>query len=164
MRAVVALSLLLLVSAAQAFSPSDLKADLVLVKKSERKLLLLREGRPFREFRVALGSRPYGHKQRRGDDRTPEGRYWLDYKHAESNFYKAIHISYPNAVDLLQARERGVDPGGSIMIHGFPNNNQESPEVAQRYNWTSGCIAVTNAEMDEIWAYVEAGTPIEISP
>jgi murein L,D-transpeptidase YafK len=160
----VALLLLSMMGAAHAYSPSGLKADLVLVKKSERKLVLLRDGQIFREFKVALGSRPAGHKQYRGDDRTPEGRYWLDYKRSESNFYKAIHISYPNASDLSRARALGVDPGGSIMIHGFPNNNREPPELAQRYNWTSGCIAVTNAEMDEIWASVEPGTPIEIAP
>lgn len=164
MRFAVVLLSLLLVDAAYGYSTYGLKADLVQVRKSERKLLLIRDGKPFREFRVALGPRPWGHKQSRGDDRTPEGRYWLDYKRAQSRFYKAIHISYPNEGDVSRARELGVDPGGSIMIHGFPNNNREPEELAQRYNWTSGCIAVTNAEMDEIWASVEPGTPIEITP
>lgn len=160
MKYVVGLMLLVAISAAQAFP----KADLVLVKKSERKLFLLHDGLPFREFKVALGSQPWGHKQYMGDDRTPEGRYSLDFKRAQSRFYKAIHISYPNVNDLTHARQQGVNPGGNIMIHGFPNQNREPPELAQRYNWTSGCIAVTNAEMDEIWASVEPGTPIEIAP
>ena len=164
MRFAVALLLLSLFNTAYGYSTYGLKADLVQVRKSERKLLLLNNGRAFREFKIALGSRPWGHKQERGDDRTPEGRYWLDFKRPESRFYKAIHISYPNADDLSSAHARGVDPGGSIMIHGFPNNNREAPEQAQRYNWTSGCIAVTNDEMDEIWASVDAGTPIEITP
>lgn len=164
MRFAVALLSLCLLNTAHGYSTFGVKADLVQVRKSERKLLLIRDGKPFREFRVALGSRPWGHKQYRGDDRTPEGRYWLDYKRDQSQFYKAIHISYPNADDVSRAREQGVDPGGSIMIHGFPNNNRESEEMAQRYNWTSGCIAVTNDEMDEIWASVDAGTPIEINP
>lgn len=164
MKYVIALLLFSLFSNAHGYSTYGLKADLVLVKKAERKLLLVRGGQAFREFKVALGSRPWGHKAYRGDDRTPEGRYWLDYKRSESQFYKAIHISYPNPDDVSRAREAGVDPGGSIMIHGFPNNNREPPELAQRYNWTSGCIAVTNDEMDEIWASVDPGTPIEISP
>lgn len=141
------------------------KADMVLVKKSERKLLLLRGGEPFREFGIALGPRPRGHKQSAGDDRTPEGRYLLDYKRDQSRFYKAIHISYPNASDVANARRLGLNPGGNIMIHGFPNEGSEEPEdVAQLFNWTSGCIAVTNAEMDEIWQAVDPGTPIEIHP
>lgn len=162
MKYAVGMLLLMFLSAAHGFS--DGKADLVLVKKSERKLFLIRDGQPFREFKVALGPRPQGHKLARGDDRTPEGRYWLDFKRAKSRFYKAIHISYPNSDDLDRARELGVNPGGNIMIHGFPNENREPEDIAQMYNWTSGCIAVTNAEMDEIWASVEAGTPIEITP
>jgi len=160
MKYVVGLLLLVAISAAHAFP----KADLVLVKKSERKLFLVHDGQPFREFKVALGSQPWGHKQYVGDDRTPEGRYSLDFKRAQSRFYKAIHISYPNSNDLTHARAQGVNPGGNIMIHGFPNQNREPPELAQRYNWTSGCIAVTNAEMDEILESVEPGTPIEIAP
>jgi murein L,D-transpeptidase YafK len=162
MKYAVTLLLLLFFSTAHGFSVA--KADLVLVKKSERKLFLVREGHPFREFRIALGPRPWGHKQMVGDDRTPEGRYWLEAKRSQSRFYKAISISYPNQQDIRRARELGVNPGGNIMIHGFPNENREPEEEAQMYNWTSGCIAVTNAEMDEIWASVDPGTPIEISP
>jgi len=140
-----------------------IKADLVLVKKSERKLYLMRDGTPLKSFHVALGPKPRGHKQYEGDQRTPEGRYLLEFKKADSFYYKAIRISYPNAYDAAQARASGRSPGGNIMIHGFPAKG-EKPEVAQTFNWTNGCIAVTNAEMDEIWESVEAGTPIEIQP
>ncbi len=140
-----------------------IKADLVLVKKSERKLYLMRDGVPLRSFHVALGPKPKGAKQYEGDQRTPEGRYLLDLKKPDSFFYKAIRISYPNYSDMVQARAAGRSPGGNIMIHGFPAKG-EKPEVAQAYNWTNGCIAVTNAEMDEIWEAVDAGTPIEIQP
>jgi murein L,D-transpeptidase YafK len=153
---------LLLIGAATAVASQ--KADLVLVKKSERKLLLVRGGEPFREFSIALGPRPRGHKLHAGDERTPEGRYLLDYKRERSRFYKAIHISYPNDNDIAHARRLGLNPGGNVMIHGFPNEGGEQPEVAQLFNWTGGCIAVTNAEMDEIWLAVDPGTPIEIHP
>lgn len=138
--------------------------DLVLVKKSEHKLLLMHEGSPYRVFNIALGPSPRGPKQHSGDERTPEGIYQLDYKKTQSRFYKAIHISYPNSTDQLNAERQGLDPGGNIMIHGYPADTVESVEVAQTYNWTNGCIAVTNAAMDEIFAAVEPGTPIEIDP
>ena len=156
---------LLLLTLAMGANAASQKADLVLVKKSERKLWLVRGGEPFREFGIALGPRPRGHKQFAGDDRTPEGRYLLDYKREQSRFYKAIRISYPNANDIANARRLGLNPGGNIMIHGFPNEGSAEPEdVTQLFNWTSGCIAVTNAEMDEIWQAVDPGTPIEIHP
>jgi murein L,D-transpeptidase YafK len=153
--------LLALIARAEA---SPIKADLVLVNKSERTLYLMRDGEPFRTYRVALGPRPWGHKERAGDDRTPEGRYILDMKKDDSVFHRAIRISYPNTMDRLRAAQLGVDPGGAIMIHGQPEKSDQPPELAQLFNWTSGCIAVTNAEMDEIWAAVEVGTPIEIRP
>lgn len=156
--------LIMLALAAPAGAASIPKADLVLVKKSERTLYLVRDGEPYRSFRVALGPRPWGHKQREGDDRTPEGRYVLDMKKQDSVFYRAIRISYPNILDRVRAAELGVDPGGAIMIHGQPEQSDQPPELAQLFNWTSGCIAVTNPEMDEIWAAVDVGTPIEITP
>ncbi|MCF6364513.1 MAG: L,D-transpeptidase family protein, partial [Gammaproteobacteria bacterium] len=96
--------------------------------------------------------------------RTPEGKYILDYKKSDSSFYKAIHISYPNETDKRRARMNGVSPGGQIMIHGQKNGQGSLSWLAQKFNWTDGCIAVTNAEMDEIWELVKAGTPIEIFP
>ena len=140
------------------------KADFVLVKKSERKLYLLDHGRPFKEYKVALGKAPRGHKMREGDKRTPEGRYVLDFKNENSDYYKSIRISYPNTVDSALARRFGYKPGGAIMIHGQRQEAEYSPYVMQAFNWTDGSIAVTNDEMDEIWAAVEVGTPIEILP
>lgn len=143
---------------------SDQAIDSVLVKKSERKMYLVANGKPVREYRVAFGANPKGHKQMQGDERTPEGTYTLDYKNGKSSFYKAIHISYPNTRDIARARAAGVDPGGQIMIHGQHNGLGQVARVSQKFNWTDGCIAVTNQEMDEIWDLVDVGTPIEITP
>ncbi|MEZ5553814.1 MAG: L,D-transpeptidase family protein [Pseudomonadales bacterium] len=139
-------------------------ADQVRVVKSEARMYLLRDGEAFRSYRVAFGANPTGHKQREGDERTPEGWYVLDYKKADSAFYKAIHISYPNEADRDRATHQGHDPGGAIMIHGQRNGLGWLAWLTQKFNWTDGCIAVTNAEMDEIWNLVEPGTPIEIVP
>ncbi len=138
--------------------------DYVLVRKSEGKMYLLADKQVLREYRIALGANPKGHKQREGDERTPEGAYILDFKNADSNFFKAIHISYPNAADRARARAAKVDPGGQIMIHGQKNGYGRFARITQRVNWTDGCIAVTNAEMEEIWRLVEVGTPIVIRP
>jgi len=146
------------------FSLSIQKADRVLVVKSESKLYLKQNGKVIRSYPVALGGNPKGHKQRQGDQRTPEGRYILDLKNPNSAYYKSIRISYPNATDRAYARRKGVHPGGWIMIHGQKNGYGHLAPVIQRYNWTNGCIAVTNAEMDEIWQAVDIGTPIEIRP
>lgn len=147
-----------------AVADEKLVADSVLVDKSERKLYLIRDNVKYREFGIALGPRPRGHKLHMGDERTPEGRYQLDFKYENSDFYKAIHISYPNEQDIRRAAEHGVDPGGSIMIHGMPNKATLPPSLIQKFNWTDGCIAVMNEEMDEIWHAVKPGTPIEIRP
>ena len=140
------------------------KADLVLVFKSESKLLLKKEDRTLRQYSVAFGAQPKGHKQQAGDERTPEGRYILDFKKADSSYYKAIHISYPNADDKANAKKLGVNPGGDIMIHGQRNGFGWLGFVMQWFNWTDGCIAVKNSEMDEIWRLVDIGTPIIIYP
>jgi murein L,D-transpeptidase YafK len=141
-------------------------ADKVLVKKAERKLLLLKDGQPIRTYRVSLGISPKGHKERQGDNRTPEGRYVLDGRNPGSKFHKALHISYPNVSDRLEAAKRGVSPGGQIMIHGQPPRSryQDLQDILGGADWTAGCIAVTNVEMDEIWRYTANGTPIEIVP
>jgi len=141
-----------------------IKADKVLVLKGQREMLLLREGKVFRTYKVALGIKPRGHKEQRGDNRTPEGQYILGGRNPESRFYKSIHISYPNEADRAAARARGVNPGGSIMIHGVPPDLADLGADHRLWDWTNGCIAVTNREMDEIWNLVEAGTPIEIRP
>lgn len=140
------------------------KADKIVVVKSERRLYLLRDGQVLKSYRVALGREPRGTKLYQGDGRTPEGRYVLDARNAASNFYRALRVSYPNAADRARARAMGEAAGGLIMVHGLPNERPSWGEEHWMYNWTNGCIAVTNAEMDEIWASVELGTPIEIRP
>ncbi len=139
-------------------------ADRVLVVKSESKLYLLKNGTVIAEYRAAFGANPQGHKQQQGDERTPEGAYVLDYKKEDSAFYKAIHISYPNVKDKYRARQAGVDPGGFIMIHGQKNGLGWLSWITQFFNWTDGCIAVSNSAMDEIWQSVPVGTPIEVRP
>lgn len=139
-------------------------ADLVRVKKSEARLYLVKGETPFAEFPVVFGAQPEGHKQQEGDERTPEGRYVLDYKKENSAFFKAIHISYPNAEDRARAKQRGVRAGGAVMIHGQKNGLGWLSSVAQFINWTDGCIALTNQDMQAVWEAVDAGTPIEIEP
>ena len=143
---------------------SEQKADMVIVEKSEARLYLMRAGEALASFRVAFGANPEGHKQQQGDERTPEGNYVLGYKNAGSAFYKSIHISYPNAKDRAAARKRGVDPGGDIMIHGQKNGYGKFSAIVQYFNWTDGCIALSNSDMDLVWNAVKPGTPIEIRP
>lgn len=140
------------------------KADCVLVKKHEKRLYLMKNAMPFRIYRVAFGANSKGPKLTEGDERTPEGTYTLDYKNVNSDFYKSIHISYPNSEDIQKARKMGVVPGGDIMIHGQKNGVQNFEGIHRYVDWTDGCIAVTNAEMDEIWMSVDVGTPIIIEP
>ena len=139
-------------------------ADRVLVKKSQRKLQLLKNGKVLKEYRVALGANPMGHKMQEGDKRTPVGDYVLDWRKPNSDYHRAIHVSYPNAQDQQLAKALGVSPGGSIMVHGLPNY-VTSPVVRaeyQRRDWTNGCIAVNDQEIEEIWRLVRDGTPIRI--
>ena len=127
-------------------------------------MYLLSNSETVKEYSVSFGANPVGHKEQEGDEKTPEGKYILDYKKDDSSFYKAIHISYPNEQDKANAREKGVDPGGLIMIHGQKNGFGWLSPISQLFNWTNGCIAVTNSEMDEIWELIEVGTAIEIQP
>ena len=136
--------------------------DLVRLDKSDRKLDLVGNGRVLRSYAVALGGDPIGHKRQEGDERTPEGRYVLDWRNAKSAAYKSIHISYPDTDDVASARAHAVDPGGMIMIHGQPNGFGWLGWLLQLVDWTDGCIAVTDSDMDEIWTMVPDGTPIEI--
>lgn len=140
------------------------KADSVLVEKARRRLSLLRNGRAYRSYPVSLGPEPVGHKQREGDLRTPEGRYILDWRNADSCCYKSLHISYPNEEDKRLSAERGDDPGGLIMIHGQVNGWGWISWLAPYLYRTHGCIAVRNTAMEEIWNAVDEGTPIEIRP
>lgn len=149
---------------APALLHAEQKADLVVIKKSESTLYLERNGKPFESFKVAFGRQPKGHKVQEGDERTPEGRYVLDSKDSQSAFYKAIHVSYPNAQDKAAAKARGVEPGGLIMIHGQRNGLGWLAPIAQLFDWTDGCIALSNANMDKVWNAVDVGTPIQIYP
>jgi murein L,D-transpeptidase YafK len=136
--------------------------DLVKVDKSDQKMYLLDGDTVVKEYHVAFGANPEGHKQREGDERTPEGEYVLDYKKEDSSFYKAMHINYPNQNDRARAKELGVSPGGFIMVHGQRNWLGWLSLVTQKFNWTNGCIALTNSEMDEFMALVKVGTKIRI--
>ena len=142
----------------------ELKADRVLVKKSERKLYLIKEGRVIRAYTISLGLNPLGHKQQQGDKRTPEGIYILKHRNPQSKYYKSILMSYPNKEDRRRAKARGVHPGGELAIHGLPARTEEEEWDYIERDWTDGCIAVTNDEMEEIWHLVDDGTPIEILP
>jgi murein L,D-transpeptidase YafK len=135
-----------------------LRADRIIVNKGRREMILLRGESVLRVYRIALGREPSGHKQQEGDGRTPEGSYTVDRRNPRSRYYLSLRISYPNADDCARAAELGVDPGCDIMIHGLKDG------LVQEGDWTQGCIAVTDAEMDEIWAQVPEGTPIRIDP
>lgn len=140
------------------------RADYVVVDKSDRKLYLFKAGRILREFDVSLGLVPNGPKQREGDFRTPEGRYMLDARNANSDFFLSIHVSYPNESDRARAHAQGIDPGGQIMIHGWPNEPKYDLRRYQGADWTDGCIAVSNSDMVDIWLMTRESTPIEIRP
>jgi murein L,D-transpeptidase YafK len=149
------------------FSPAAFaieKASRVVVIKSERTLGLYSGDRLIQQFAVTFGANPKGHKQREGDERTPEGRYILDFKNPNSAFHKSIRVSYPNAEDLDNAQRRNVNPGGAVMIHGQKNGFEWASFIMQHVNWTDGCIALSNKDMDKVWEAVDAGTPIEIKP
>jgi murein L,D-transpeptidase YafK len=139
-------------------------ADSVLVVKSERKLYLLKAGRVLRTFDVSLGLMPVGPKHREGDMRTPEGRYTLEERNANSDFFLSIKVSYPNAADRARAQTAGDDPGGQIMIHGLPNTPRYDARRYHGWDWTDGCIAVSNSDMVDIWLMTRESTPIEIRP
>ena len=141
-----------------------LHADRVVVLKKERTLQLLSQGRVVKAYRVALGGDPVGPKACQGDHQTPEGIYVLDSRNVHSQFYRSIHISYPSVRDRAAARARGVPPGGDVFVHGLPKGYGWVGSSHRLKDWTDGCIAVTNEEIDEIWAAVEDGTPIEIRP
>ena len=139
-------------------------ADTVIIEKASRKLHLMQKGKVFRTFDVSLGIRPDGDKQEEGDFRTPEGRYVLDMRNPNSEFFLSIHVSYPNRQDRREARRQGVEPGGAIMIHGQPNIPNKSATYYRTQDWTNGCIAVSNSDMIDIWLMTGENTPIEIRP
>ncbi|MBM7059946.1 L,D-transpeptidase family protein [Pseudomonas sp. UL073] len=138
--------------------------DKVLVIKSERKLHLMGKGAVLKSYKVSLGKQPRGAKQREGDSRTPEGFYWIDWRKTSDKYNLAMHISYPNIRDQHKARNGGFPPGGMIMIHGTPIDAEYPEWYFSSLDWTEGCIAMKNADMQEIWSLVKDGTLIEIRP
>ncbi|WP_246566791.1 L,D-transpeptidase family protein [Gemmobacter fulva] len=149
--------------AAPAAAPAEHQADSIVVSKQDKRLYLLRGGAVLRTYAISMGSQwDQGHKQREGDERTPEGRYLIDWRNPRSMAHLSLHISYPDADDSAWAASAGVSPGGNIMIHGLPNGWGALGGLHRLVDWTDGCIAVTNAEMREIWSLTPDGTPITI--
>jgi murein L,D-transpeptidase YafK len=143
---------------------SEVLADRVLVKKSERMLYLLQAGAVIGRYKIALGLAPEGHKSQEGDFRTPEGDYQLTRRLINSDYFMAIQVSYPNPADAARAASQGVEPGGQIMIHGQPGQPKRSAAYYENFDWTDGCIAVSNAAMVDIWQLTAVNTPITIEP
>jgi len=139
-------------------------ADRVVVRKSQRRIYLMRGNAILRAYKVALGLNPIGQKERSGDYRTPEGRYYLTRRNPRSDYFLSIQVSYPNVSDLRRARTHRWEAGGSIMIHGLPNHLRRPPQYYERYDWTDGCIAVSDSDMLEIWLMTRENTPIDILP
>jgi murein L,D-transpeptidase YafK len=136
--------------------------DKIIIEKSARRMLLLRDGQILREYRIALGFAPTGDKLRQGDGRTPEGIFRIDRRNDQSRYHLSLGLDYPQPADRARAAEGGYDPGGDIMIHGQPNALADT--LMMRGDWTAGCIAVTNAEMREIWAVTQVGTVVDVRP
>ncbi len=154
----------LAVAATDLAAAAPVKAERVVVVKSERRLYLLRGGEVLKAYRVALGRQPRGTKMRQGDGRTPEGHYRLTAFNPGSRFHRSIRLSYPNQQDLERARAMGLPAGGDIMLHGLAPERRDYGAGHWQFDWTNGCIAVTDREIEEIWQRVEIGTPIEIRP
>ena len=138
--------------------------DRVIVQKSNRRMELMRAGAVIASYKISLGLQPIGQKQREGDFRTPEGTYRLTRRNAQSDFFLAVQVSYPEASDIAIARKKGWAPGGSIMVHGLPNILKYSRDRYLSTDWTDGCIALSNEDMLDFWLLTGAGTPIEIRP
>ena len=139
-------------------------ADSLVVEKSLRRLTLWMGGLPVRTYDVALGGNPTGHKERAGDRRTPEGLYHIDARNPNSRFHLGLHVSYPNAQDIARARAQGVAPGGDIMVHGLPNGQGRVGPLHRAFDWTNGCVALTDEEIEELFSAVPVGTPIRFLP
>jgi murein L,D-transpeptidase YafK len=172
MKRLLALLLLLLLIAAAVWlqpapqtvvqPPLNGMVDRIVIEKAARRMFLLRDGQVLREYRIALGFSPEGDKLRQGDGRTPEGTFRIDRRNDQSKYHLSLGLDYPQPADRARAAEGGYDPGGDIMIHGQPNALPEDAMV--RGDWTAGCIAVTNADMREMWEVTEVGTVVEVLP
>jgi len=155
---------MMLTSATPSWASNAPEVDRVIVSKSDRQLYLMQGRTVVRAYPVSLGKNPVGHKLHQGDQRTPEGRYYLDWRNRESRYHLALHISYPNPKDRQRAAQQGVQPGGSIMLHGLPKKYADGARVLLDLDWTDGCIAVSNQAIEEIWQMVADNTIIEIFP
>ena len=145
-------------------APRDDQTDLVEVFKRERRLGLRREGRLLKRYGVALGFAPERHKEREGDGRPPEGTYAIDARNSRSSFHLSLRVSYPGVDDRAHAAGLGVPPGGDIHIHGLPNGWRKFTTPHPHRDWTTGCIAVTYAEIRELWSLVPTGAKVVIHP
>ena len=143
---------------------TSIPVDSILVEKAAHRLSLFQRGRVARTYLVALGQQPVGDKVRRGDMRTPEGRFLIEARNPQSKYHRALRISYPDAAHRARARQLGVSPGGDIMIHGLPPRQAWVGAAHRDFDWTEGCIALTNEEIEELWSTVPVGTPIRILP
>jgi murein L,D-transpeptidase YafK len=138
--------------------------DSIVVEKKAHTLTLFRDGKAQRTYLVALGSKPLGDKLRAGDNRTPEGIFYIDARQPNSKYHLALHISYPDAAHRARSQAIGAEPGGDIMIHGLPNGLGKAGASHRLNDWTNGCVALTDEEIEQIWSVVPIGTPVEIKP
>lgn len=153
-----------ILTASSVFAADVPMADKVLIEKKARRLTLLSKGQPIKAYSVALGRNPVGPKEKEGDNKTPEGIYTIDARNPKSRYRLSLHISYPGPQDVQRAKQQGVSPGGNIMIHGLMNGLGWVGGLHRSFDWTKGCIAVTNDEVDEIGKLVPNGTSVEIRP
>jgi murein L,D-transpeptidase YafK len=145
-------------------APTPTKADRIVIIKSSRTMMLMNGDKVLKTYKVALGGQPVGAKDRQGDHKTPEGNYVVDARVPNSQFHRALHISYPNVRDRERAHKLGVSAGGAVEIHGLAEKFAWAGSAHRLADWTDGCIAVTDEEIDEIWPLVAVGTPVEIRP
>lgn len=164
MRGAIVAVLLCSASLADAGNPARLQADRIVIVKSKRTLTLLHGSKILKTYKVALGPSPLGAKTQQGDNKTPEGLYTVDSRNPHSQFHLALHISYPNAADRARAAKLNVNAGGDIMIHGLPPAYSYLGPLHRKFDWTAGCVAVTDSEIEEIWNLVPVGTVVEIKP
>jgi murein L,D-transpeptidase YafK len=158
------LTALLILALCCAAVAAPIQADKIVIIKSARSMTLFSGGKVLKTYKVALGSAPVGPKRVEGDHKTPEGDYVIDARNSHSQFHLSLHISYPSAADRERARSVGQSPGGAIMIHGLAKPFAYLGALHRQTDWTDGCIAVTNAEIEEIWKLVPVGTRVEIRP
>jgi len=144
--------------------PRGTKIDRIVIEKSARKLSLFVDDKSLKSYRVALGRNPIGAKQEEGDNKTPEGVYRIDGRNPQSNFHLALHVSYPSDEDKVHAAERGVSAGFDIMIHGIQNGRGWIGAFHRLSDWTAGCVALTDEEIEELWRVTPDGTIVEIQP